>query len=98
MFSCEQDDGLLVFEGDLKISEVDAISNCLRPFFTDDQQLKLDLSQVSEVDTAGLQLLLAFCLSRTESSPTTLVNIQPSLKKAMQLTGLDQHFKPYIGS
>ena len=48
----------LAMEGDLTIYNATDIKENLLPYFTQDGDVEIDLSQVTDVDSAGIQLLL----------------------------------------
>ncbi len=53
--------------------------------------LALDLSQVVEIDTAGLQLLL---LAQRERGALQLVDPSPPVREAIALAGLEARLQP----
>ena len=89
MFSCTQNGPRLDLSGDLKVNEAETIHSQLMPFLKDNQPLELNLAQVDEVDTAGLQLILAFCLSKETSGQIKITGAQPSCTERWRLPGLN---------
>ena len=86
----------MVVQGELQISFLETLQDCLDPALHQSPPLEIDVSGISEVDIPGLQLLLAFLLSRGEEGPVSLINPSPVLLKALGLSGLDEHFTPFM--
>lgn len=96
MLSCSRQNGCLVLQGELQISFLETLQDCLDSALHQSLPLEIDVSGVSEVDIPGLQLLLAFLLSRGEEGPVTLINPSQVLLKGLELSGLDEHFTPFM--
>ena len=96
VFTYSQNGDQMELAGDLKISELDNITACLTPHLNSGHPLELNMAQVGEVDTAGLQLVLAFCLTRQAGRPPRITHMPPGLNKALRLTGLDKQFQPFL--
>ncbi len=96
MLTCQSAADTLSIAGKLQVHFLDQILDCLRAALDQPQALTVDVSGVSEVDLAGLQLLLSFLRTRQAISPTSLRGAQPFLSKAMQLSGLDSHFAAHL--
>jgi len=82
--------GCLSFHGELTIYEANAASeNLCKAFGTGDLR-HVDLAGVTELDTAGLQILL---LARTLRTPAdesvSLVNHSEAVREVLGLTGLE---------
>ena len=85
---------VLSLEGKLQVHHLESIKNDLVTWAADGNPLTLDLSQVQEVDMAGLQIALAFLRSR--KSETKVSGIGPELSKALSIVGLTPHFAPFL--
>jgi ABC-type transporter Mla MlaB component len=96
MLTCQGTGETISIAGKLQVHFLDAIQDCLRAALDRPQALTVDVSGLSEVDLAGLQLLLAFLRTRPATWPTSLFGVQPFLARAMQLAGLDNHFAPHL--
>jgi len=84
------DTGCLSFQGELTIYEANTASENLCRAFESGALRNVDLAGVTELDTAGLQILL---VARNLASPSggcvTLVNHSGAVRDAMELTGLE---------
>lgn len=82
------DSGALKFEGELNIGKAKEIYEKLRSLsLLDYPELTLDLSALQELDTAGVQLLLAL----RKSHPKTRVHSCPAqLRSFVEQIGLEQ--------
>jgi anti-anti-sigma factor len=96
MLTCQGTADTISIAGKLQVHFLDLIQDCLRAALDQPQALTVDLSGVSEVDVAGLQMILSFLNTRRASSPTSLRGDQPFLARAMQLSGLDSQFASYL--
>lgn len=96
MLTCQAADGQISIAGKLQVHFLDAIMDCLGTAINQASPLRVDLSQVTEVDLAGLQLLLAFLKGRQADAPTTLEGVQPFMEKALEVSGLDNFFAAYL--
>ena len=80
----------LSISGDLFIPDVAELHQDILPCLAASEFVSLDLGDVGEVDTAGLQLLL--CVSRSSTSAgnrVTLENIAPGVELAASKLGLN---------
>ncbi len=82
--------------GEIKISQAEELFLSLRQLPHELAFLEIDLSEVSQVDTAGLQLLLAFCRSRSGQAAACLINPAPVFMRALNLSGLNAQFQSYL--
>ena len=96
MLSCTLEGNQLILEGELRVAFVDSLWECLKKAQPQNQELEVDLAKVAAVDVAGLQMLLAFLRSRKSSGATRLKAAPPTLLRALELTGLWEHFAPYL--
>lgn len=83
--------GVLSFRGELTIYEANAASGMLCEAFASGNLRKVDLAAVSELDSAGLQILL---LARTLTAPdkkcVELINHSVAAAEVLELAGLEQ--------
>lgn len=76
--------------GGLNIWEAGEVWQQLLPLLTDEKPLTLDLSEVSECDGAGVQILCQIRnISATQSNPITIESLSEPVTAAMQQAGLD---------
>ena len=94
MLSSNYNDQVLYLEGDLQVHHLEGIKGELVTWAADPNPLTLDLSQVAEVDIAGLQMVLSFLRSR--KSQSKVIGVGPELTKALQITGLAPHFAQFL--
>lgn len=95
MLTCQASADAISIAGKLQVHFLDAIQDCLRAALDQPQALTVDISAVSEVDMAGLQLLLSFLRTRQSLAPTGLRGAPPFLARAIALSGLDSHFAAF---
>lgn len=80
--------GSLTFKGELTIYEVNTASENLCKAFASGELRQVDLAGVTELDTAGLQiLLLARTLRTPADEPVSLVNHSEAVRDVLELTG-----------
>ena len=96
MLTCTLEQGRVILEGELKVSSLGSLMDCLEQALSFEPALELDLAQVTTVDAAGLQLLLAFLESRQVIGPASLKNAPPVFHKALELAGMRDHFNFYL--
>ena len=94
MLNCEYREQVLYLSGQLQVHHLDGIKEDLIFLTGEEDPIQVDLSQVDDVDMAGLQIILAFLRSRKNA--TKLVGINPDLAKAISITGLEPHLAGYI--
>lgn len=88
----------LPIEGELTVFTVHELKVRLLAALSEGQPLQLDLSGVSEVDGAGIQLLLAAQRqARQQGSAITLRAMPPQVKEALALTDLTHEFDVACG-
>lgn len=82
--------GCLSLQGELTIYEANNASENLCRAYESGALRQVDLAGVTELDTAGLQiLLLARSLRAPSDEPVTLVNHSDAVMDVMELTGLE---------
>ncbi len=96
MLTCSHNQGQVILEGELQVAFLDSLKDCLEQALPIEQTVEVDMAQVATVDVAGLQLLLAFLESRQGIGPTNLKKAPPVFHKALELTGLQDHFNSYL--
>lgn len=94
MLNTEYNDQVLYVEGELQVHHLEKVKGELAHWAADADSLTLDLSQVVELDVAGLQIVLAFLRSR--KGETKVTGISGDFYKALELTGLIPYFTPYM--
>lgn len=83
------DASLLIIRGDLNIYSAPDLVVQLRESFNTVSKVALDLTGVSEVDTAGLQTLIAAKMESVKTHKTLkLLNHSPVMIKMIDLMGL----------
>jgi len=95
VLECHKEDGRLRLQGELRMAFLETLKQELASADTG-RELEIDLSQVSEVDLAGLQLLLSYLRSRPSQAPARLKGCTADFRKALELTGLEPHFSAYL--
>lgn len=82
--------GCLSFQGELTIYEANAASENLCRAFGTGELRNVDLAGVTELDTAGLQILLLARRLRTPGNqPVALVNHSDAVREVFGLAGLE---------
>jgi len=83
----------LKIEGELTVFTVHELKVRLLAALGEGRPLQIDLSGVSEVDGAGIQLLLATQReARHRGSAITLLAVPPQVEEALMLTDLTHEF------
>ncbi len=96
MLNCNLEGNRLALEGDVQVVFLERLHQALAQAFGQPDTVQIDLSAVTSVDTAGLQLLLAFARSRQEKESTRFTGPPGFFKKALELAGMEGHFAPYL--
>ncbi len=97
MLTCNQVPDGLALEGELQVAFLERLKDALAPALDRAEPLTLDVSGISEIDVAGLQLVLAFLRSRHAETQTRLVGAGEVFKRALDLTGMAEHYAPFMG-
>lgn len=80
-------------EGELTIYTAAELKEKIASALQAGQPIEIDLSQIGEMDTAGLQLLLlAQRESATRKLPITFVEPSQAVTDTLQLCGMSDHF------
>lgn len=96
MLNCNLEGNRLALEGDVQVVFLERLHQALTQAFGQTDPLQIDLSGITSVDTAGLQLLLAFARSRQEAVSTRFTDPPEFFHKALKLAGMAGHFAPYM--
>lgn len=96
-----QDDASLIrLVGELTIYSAAACRQSLLDLLADlpaAAPRRLDLSGISEIDTAGLQLLLALLRPSATTAPTTVIASSPAVDRCLRLCGQAALLPPQEG-
>jgi len=96
MLTLEESDGGLSLTGELVVHELAGLRARLDEIAAGSGELTLDVSGLEQVDTAGLQLLVAFLRHRGSQDPLRLAGLSPALERAAKLTGLEDELAPFL--
>lgn len=96
MLTCALDGRTLSIAGELQVQYLESLKGSLDQASAVHEPLTVDVSGVVEVDLAGLQMLLAFLRARKGVGSTSLLGVQPSVSRAMQLMGMDFLLVEYL--
>jgi anti-anti-sigma factor len=94
------DKGALVLKGNLVVSEIDTIHTQIETMLDElPTDLVLNLSEVDEIDTSGMQLLFALkkSIEEKERGSLQIKSASVSVKEAMSLSGFDAVLKEDLG-
>ncbi|KIX13832.1 STAS domain-containing protein [Dethiosulfatarculus sandiegensis] len=96
MLELQNQDGNLAIAGQLLIRHLDSFKESLWEPLSSNSPVTVDVSQIKEVDLAGLQLLLAFLRSRKEVGGAFITGLSKAFDRALKLTGLEEHYAEFI--
>jgi anti-anti-sigma factor len=88
-------DGRLTLSGNLFIQDIATLVEQLKQLldFPDDE-IHVDLSQVEAIDTASLQVIIAFLKSAEQTQKKIeFAKLSEPLQSALEITGLDAFFE-----
>lgn len=88
--------GELSLSGQLKVQYLDILKEALSLAQESEGPLEVDISQVREVDLAGLQLLAAWLRRPGGPSQVRLVGLPGAVERALELAGLKLHLAPCL--
>ncbi|WP_428633413.1 STAS domain-containing protein [Sedimenticola sp.] len=84
-------------EGEMTIYQAAALKEALMPLLFEDRPVEINLGKVSEIDSAGVQLLLLAKKQRTaDRRPLTLVDHNKAVLDVFELMNLSGYFKDPI--
>ncbi|MCF8031672.1 MAG: STAS domain-containing protein [Desulfarculaceae bacterium] len=86
--------GRLSLSGQLKVQYLDILHEALTQAREQEEPLEVDLSQVREVDLAGLQLLAAWLLD-SGGPEARLGGLSGGVERALALSGLKDSLAPF---
>lgn len=91
-FLLEHRDGRLIASGDMTIYQAAALKAALlAPWPADGAALALDLTNVTEMDTCGLQAVLMLRRrAQTEGRDLNIVAVSAAAREALELSGLHE--------
>lgn len=95
-----KDKGAIVIKGNLTVSEIDTVHTQFESLLDEvSSDIVLNLSEVVEIDTSGLQLLFALKKSIEEKERGSLQIKSPSMKvkETLSLSGFDNVLKEDLG-
>lgn len=95
MLTCALAGQTLSIAGELQVQYLDSLKGSLDQASAVPGPLTVDVSGVTEIDLAGLQLLLAFLRARKGAGPSLLRGMQASVSRATQLMGMDALLKEF---
>lgn len=84
------DSGCLTVTGELTIYQANAAAEGLRAAYASGALRRVDLSKVTEVDTAGLQFLLLAERLSDDERPVELVSCSHPVRDALELSGMSR--------
>lgn len=96
MLTCALAGRTLSIAGELQVQYLESLKGSLDQASTVPEPMTVDVSGVTEIDLAGLQMLLAFLRARQGVGASALHGTQPSVLRAMQLMGMDALLAEYL--
>ena len=88
-FSVSQDDhGIYHLHGELSIHELDDLRGFLEQSLEGEQETAISLAKVSFIDTAALQLLIAFKKHSEPEAKLRISDVSSEVEKILSLCGL----------
>jgi anti-anti-sigma factor len=88
-FSVSQDDhGIYHLHGELSIHELDDLRGFLEQSLEEEQETAISLAKVTFIDTAALQLLIAFKKQFQPKAKLRISDISSEVEKILSLCGL----------
>ena len=95
-----KDKGAVVLKGKFVVSEIDTIHTQIETLLDElSPDLVLNLSEVDEIDTSGMQLLIALkkSIEEKERGSLQIKSASASVREAMSLSGFDTILKEDLG-
>ncbi len=90
----KDDNNTIIIKGSLVVAEIETAYPKLEPLLEQvSNSITVDLVNVEEVDTAGLQLILSLKKTAEESGSFYIKDLSNPLKEAIRVSGLDQVLK-----
>jgi anti-anti-sigma factor len=86
--------GMIVFKGNLVVSTIENAHSSLKPLLEDSpQNVTIDLSEVEEIDIAGLQLLASLKKTFEEEGFIHVTSLNAGVKEYIMISGFDLALK-----
>ncbi len=90
----KDENGAIVLKGNLAVAEIEATHTRLEAMLDESNQtIEVDLKEVAEIDTAGLQLLYSFKKTIEETGVFHIRDASTAVKEALTLSGFDNYFR-----
>ncbi len=90
----KDENGAIVLRGNLVVAEIETIHSTLEGMLDESSQtIEVDLKDVAEIDTAGLQLLYSFKKTIEETGVFHIRDASTAIKEALTLSGFDNYFR-----
>ncbi len=88
------DQGTIIFKGNLVVTNIESIHSEIESFLEDySRNITLDLSQVDEIDIAGLQLLYSLKKTFESDGALHILAINQSIRDIIDLSGFNVPLK-----
>jgi len=82
--------GALVLKGQMNVAQIDAVHSKLEPLIDEIlPEATFDLSEINEIDIAGLQLILSLKKTIERDGSFRIKALSPALKECIMLSGFD---------
>jgi anti-anti-sigma factor len=89
--------GVIVFKGNLVVSNIEVVHSALESVFEESSRnIVIDISQVEEIDIAGLQLLFSLKKTFEGDGSMHIRSLNQSIKDILDLSGFDVALKEVI--
>jgi len=90
--------GTIILKGQMVVSEIESIHSHLEPVLDESlSNIVMDLSSVTEIDTAGLQLLFSIMKTAEHDGSFRIKSISPAVKEAIDISGFGMLLKEVSG-
>lgn len=92
IFHVVRDGNAIHLVGELDMSTADELDAALRTA-PDDEELTLDLTELTFIDSSGIQVLLRYVASRdgrAGDGTLVLVGAAPNVRRALEIVGIDR--------
>jgi anti-sigma B factor antagonist len=91
----ERDRAIATVAGEIDISTVTGLRECLFELAASGRRLVIDLNQVTFIDSAGLSALVGTAnQAAAHGTSVHVVCARPKIRKVFRLTGLDRRLPP----
>lgn len=89
-FVREDEHGVYCLQGSLTVYQVEKLKDFLQSLLHKRARICMNLTGVTRMDIAALQLLISFKKSLHEEANMSITDISPSVGKILRLTGLSR--------